>query len=432
MRLRHQFAMTYATEALNLVCSFAFGVLAARALEAAGRGQAAAAWTVLTIGVIVFGFGVTKALVSRLNIRDGELTTSHYYAALIILLPAQVVASWVLITILFPQLPSSAQFIAYGVVMVAAPVSLATDIVRSIHRARRRIWVINVGTAASAIGRVSILLALWSSNSVTVTSVLMIELGALCLSGGIAIWCLRGPLISHRPIFDRALPAVLSLLKYGIVFQFYSVSLALISRSNVLALSYSSGDAAAGQFAVAARLSEYVGTFANSASLVILPFLAQAATGVLRVNTSSLVCRLVVLTLVPTGVILVLTAPLLVPFLYGPTFEEAIGPLQIMVAASFCATLFQFSGGVALATGKMLPLAGIASFALVLNLLAMAVLIPSLGALGAAWAALFAYACALLANCLYLKFRHGVRLVDLFVVRLDDLRLLKKKRDVAA
>lgn len=423
-RLSTQVLLTYATEVVSLVCGLAFGIVTARVLEAAGRGQVAAAWTAFTTSVLIVSLGISKALISKLNER-GSLGASDYFGALIVLVPLQALVACTIIYAFFPTLPDAIRGPALAIALIAAPTHLSAEVARCLHRAHRRIWAINVGTLLAALGRVIAILALWLSDQVSVTSVLAVELGALLFSGCIVVVSLRAHL--PRPAFANVGPASLTLIGYGLWFQIYSLGISMVTKSNVLILHNIGGDAATGHFAVATRLAEYIGTFTNALQLVFLPFIAQMSSDKARGQFTALVCRSSVLLLIPLAAILALSAPVLVPFLYGESFTGSVAPLQIMAAAVVAATIFQFTGALPVATGKLWPVALISISGLAINLIGTLLLVPRYGAIGAAVSALIAYLCALSFHVAVLKMRNGISISDMLVPRPDEVRALLLK-----
>lgn len=419
-RLRTQILTSYGAEFFNLACSLTFGIITARALEASGRGQVGAAWATFGIATLVVNFGISKALIARLNDRS-SFGVADYLGAVAILVPLQIAAAWLILLAIFPMLPPEVRPLALACVIGAAPIHLLGDAARCIHRASMQIGILNAGTALTAAGRLVAILLLWRLDAISVVAVLAIEAAALMVLAFTALATIQRSIGTVRPRFDHAWPAVRSLLAYGFAFQAYSLAFNMVPKVSIMALHALRGDAATGHFVVAARLAEYIVTFTNNINLVIVPFIAQMAVKSDRKAFAALTCRMAVLILIPAAVAAIVLAPLAIPFLYGPSFEGSVGPFQILAVAMALATLFQFSGSLAIASGELRGLVMVSIAALLLGCAALAVLVPLYGATGAAVAVLAAYAAAVLLHFAKLRLHDGVRLADLVVPRAADV-----------
>lgn len=430
-RLRTQILTSYGAEFFNLACSLAFGIITARALEASGRGQAGAAWATFGIATLVVNFGIGKALIARLNDRS-SLGVGDYLGAVALLIPVQILGAWLILLAIFPALPPDVRPLALAFVIGAAPVHLLGDAARCIHRANMQIGILNIGTALTAAGRLVAILLLWRFDAISVFSVLAIEASALVVLALTALATIRRSTGSARPRFGHAWPAVRSLLAYGFAFQAYSLAYNMVPKASIIALHAFRGDAATGHFVVAARLAEYIVTFTNNINLVIVPFIAQMAVKADRKAFAALTCRMAVLILIPAAVVAIAIAPVAIPFLYGPTFEGSVIPFQFLAVAMALATLFQFSGSLAIASGELRGLVVVAIAALLIGCAALALLIPLYGATGAAIAVLIAYAAAVVMHFAKLRLHDGVSLADLVVPRMADvLRAIRRPQPLA-
>jgi O-antigen/teichoic acid export membrane protein len=406
-RLRDQLLATFVAEGVNLVSGVVFGIMAARALAPEGRGIVAAAWSAVTISVLVSGLGVSKSLVSRLNDRTSGFNTIDYYSGLIVLSPLIVLFGWGVLFPLMPDFPPDARKIALAIIALAVPVIFLSDVVRSILRARRRIYLLNATSSAAAITRVIVMGVLWYLGKVSIVTVLMIEVGFHAFIGIVGSWALRHKLL-NRPGFTAAIGAIRSMLSYGTPFLIYSLLLNLVNRLNVLIVERLSSAEEAGYFAIGIRLAEYLGTITLQISFVFVPYLAQMPHKTAALSRAADVTRTSMLFLGPAAVVLVITANTLIPALYGSAFAAAAPVSQIMALGVLAATVFQFSGIAAIASGDLRVITTCAAIGFVLNMALSFILIPHFGAMGAALSATMAHTASLTAHVLVLWIRSGI------------------------
>lgn len=424
--LRRQLLTTYAAEGVNLVCGLTFGILAARALEPAGRGVVAAAWAAAGISVMWAGLGVSKALITRLNDRADARSSAEYFGALLAMLPVMTLGAWAIMAPLLPDFPPTERWIALLVVFAAPPVMLATEAARGVLRARRRIGQLNLMVAGAALLRVAALAALWRLNAVSIAVVLGIELAYFLVIGAAAAFALRRSLAA-RPRF-RGVPATVKLLvASGLGYQVYALVFNMIGRSGVPVTHHLLGDAPAGYYAVGSRLAEYVATFANQVVFVLLPYLAQQTNTEAMLTKTVRAARLSILFLTPAAAILAIAAPWLVPWLYGAAFAPAVPIMRMILLASCLAVVVQLlaSGAVASGNMRMLNLGAVAGLATALS--AMLVASGRWGATGVAAATAAGYAVTLGVLLVSLQRRAGVRPLDVLIPRPDDLRALLRR-----
>ncbi|MFN4228307.1 oligosaccharide flippase family protein [Parvibaculum sp.] len=419
--LRGQLVSTYAAEGVSLVSGLAFGVIAARVLGPEGRGLVAVIWTGITIGMMVSSLGIAKSLVSRLNDKAIDLEGSDYYGALILSLPFLSVLAWAVILPLMPALPVSERVSLCAMLVLLVPVMFATDVARSVLRARRRIYVLNAVAAVAAIVRISALVVMWSLDHITVAVVLMIE-AAYWVFSGLVVGAALSNSIFSPPKFARALDAIKSLLSYGILFQLYSILFNFINKINVPIINHLSSPEAAGFFIVGARFAEYLGTFANQIVFVVLPFLAQKENKLDAIQYGQRLTRTSLVFMVPAALIMIVAADPVIALLYGVDFAPAATPLRFMTLAIVAATVFQFSGMAFIATGQVRGVTICSAVGFCCSVLLAFLLIPQFGATGAAASAAVGYLVSLSAHLLVMKLSFGYPIASSLVPRAHELR----------
>lgn len=400
MSLRRQLASTYLAEAVKFAAAIAFGAISARALEPAGRGMVAAAWTSVTIGTMIANFGVGKALITRLNEDAQGIDKQDYYGALILYLPVAAMMGFITVALIAPDFSPGERVLAWTILGLATVVSLAAPLVMSVLRARRRIFELNVIGVTASLVRLAALVALWMADRVTVMAALLIELSywtLLCLASA---YLLRQSLF-RRPRFDRSAPALRSLIGYGVSFQVYSLLFGLSIKMMIPWVHRVSGPDAAGYLSVSARLAEYLGTLSNQILFVMVPFLAQLRTQESTREYSLLLCRTGIFVLVPLVLILVVLSHPIIIGLYGAAFEPSVQLFRILVVGALFGVLFQFLTAGPVARGVFRGAWIGAGAGLLTATLLMLGLVPRLSHVGAAGAVAMGYVTTFVVYLLY-------------------------------
>lgn len=116
-----------------------------------------------------------------------------------------------------------------------------------------------------------------------------------------------------------------------------------------------------------------------------------------------------------------------IPVVFGPNFADAVPATLVLLAAVIIGVPGSVAGAALGARGMPQLRSYSLVVACVLNLSLMLILVPDLGAFGAAIATLFGNLVSSNLNILQMKIKCGISIRDFYVVRVDDLRLLKAK-----
>lgn len=426
MSLRRQLASTYLAEAVKFAAAIAFGVISARALEPTGRGLVAAAWTAVTIGTMIANFGVGKALITRLNEHTQGLDARDHYGALILYLPVATIAGIVTVALIAPEFSHGERLLAWTILGLANVVCLATPLVMSVLRARRRITELNVIGVTASLARLGVLVAFWLADGITVIAVLLIELlywALLCLASA---YLLRQSLF-RRPRFDRSSGALRSLIGYGFSFQVYSLMFGIAIKMMIPWVQNVSGSDAAGYLSVSARLAEYLGTLSNQILFVMVPFLAQMRTQESMREYSLLLCRTGIVVLVPLVLFLVVASRPIIVGLYGAAFEPSVQLFRILIVGSLFGVLFQFLTAGPVAKGAFRGAWIGAGTGLLAASLLMLCLVPSLSHVGAAGAVALGYVTTFVVYVLYTARSERIVLSAFLLPTKTDIRRIFRR-----
>lgn len=422
-RLRHQIATTYGAEMVNIVSGLAFGIIVARALAPEGRGLMVAAWTAVTVSMMVSSFGLNKSLISRLNRPQDGLGSRDYYAALLISMPLVLALGVITLFVTLPTIPADIRPVILLILLAAIPASYVADIARVVMRARRKIMLLNALQAVTGVLRLAGVAFLWATDAISVRSALAVELFCVCFLALTALYHTRASW-SRAPRFAQVKPALVSIVSYGVAFMAYSLSFNLINKVAILSTHRFGGDAATGLLAVGMRLAEYVGTFMNGILFVFTPYLATMATAHQAYAGGTQIMRLNVMALVPLGIAAAIAAPFFIPLLYGQAYAGSVDLFRLTLITVFASTMFQFSAMPAVALGHLKGLAACAATGLAFGTAAAFILVPRYGPIGAVTATVIGHGTAFMLNLLVLRVRHGVTFRQMLVPGVADVRLV--------
>lgn len=418
--IRKQLFSSFFAEGIRFLSALVFGVIAARVLEPSGRGIVAAAWAAVTIGSMVANLGISKSLVSRLNDKTSVFRYDEYFGALLFAIPVMTGIGLLVLWIVLPSFPVTERTAMYCIVMLAIPVILSTQLAHGILRAERKIILLNRVSIIVSVIRVAVLIILWLIERVTVQTVLAIELGFWSVTGGLLFIKLFQD-HSWRPSFVRWHQAILDLLRYGLLFQIYSLLFNLQLKVTIPILNNLAGDESTGQYVVGARLAEYIWMVANQVNFVMVPYLAQQKEGHLTMDYACTMTRLGILFLVPSALILIVISPWFVGVLYGASYYPAVTPFRLLMPGMVAACLFQLSSSQGVAQGRLWAVTIISGIGLVVNIFLNYTLIPLWKESGAALALTCSYTLILVLLTAYLAYREDLLIRDFFLPMRKDI-----------
>ena len=176
------------------------------------------------------------------------------------------------------------------------------------------------------------------------------------------------------------------------------LSLATVAyyRSGVIALSLLGSSKETALYAVAANVAFGLLSVPNAVTTGLLPRLSGEPSPARRLQIAR---RALAWTILLSGGLVAATAligPTLLTLVYGDDYAAAAGPLVILTAGVFAIAISGILGTVLVAGRSLRPLAVQVALSLAVNLLCLALLVPRLGATGAALATI---ACELVGLC---------------------------------
>lgn len=392
------------------LCGLITGPLVARSIGADGRGLLAAILVPLGIAPFVLAFGLTtyssRIAATRTPVAKIVGTFVFLAAAIgIVFLPIGLFGAH----LLGQGNPTVTLFLAIGVCVM--PVTLAGGILSSVALGHERWNLVSAQQLIPPVGAAIAFGALYAANELTLARAAGITIALSVVSLVPMLRVLRG---SGRPRFDRGLAG--SGVAFGSQVWFVSLSQLMNHRLDQLLMVKLTTARELGLYAVAATIAGLPAMFTSAVGQAIFPRVADGDSSIVgrtsRVGLALIACTCAI------GALLV---PVLLPFLFGPDFEEAVPAALILLVATVA-----ISGagvlGTALSTRDRPGIPGLGEvWAIVVTVVGLLILLPVLGGVGAALVSVAAYS----VNFAWLLFmarrRFGGSYRDYLIVTRQDI-----------
>ncbi|HEY1370718.1 MAG TPA: oligosaccharide flippase family protein [Gaiellaceae bacterium] len=314
---------------LTLALTVVSGVLAARALAPSGRGALAAILIAPNLAPYVFSLGVQRAASYHLA-RKPEDAGRILAAWAGMLVPASLVAVVVLellVPVLLHAQSGETQHLARIWVLTAVLAlygRLANGMLLGTHRFGTYYFCTFAQPAVIMAGYVG----LWVSGHLTLEAALVVNVAAAFTSLGVAAVAILPNCSPARPSTALARET----LWYGVRAQGGELGGIVNARVDALVIPSVVAATQVGYYSVASNVSWIVFTAAATISTVVLPAAARRRTTNVPTIVASFYFMLAVSAVIAG--LLALIAPVLVPALYGSSFEPAVLPLEILLLAT--------------------------------------------------------------------------------------------------
>lgn len=271
--------------------------------------------------------------------------------------------------------------------------------------------------AISAAVRLAPTIVLWAAGALTLETAFAVVLLAPAI-GGLAYWKLWGALGGQRPAPGAS--AAVPLLAYGSRSWIGSLSGVLLSRLDQLLMIPLSSAAELGLYAVAVNISEI--TLIVNAALTTVMFAIDARD---RNNERLHQAARVGFAIASASAIAISTTMIAwLPTLFGADFRPAMPAVALLLVAIVIGTPGSIAGAALAARGNP----GLRSWALVVgtsaNAVVLVLLVPSLGAVGAAIATVVGNGLAGWTAVVMLRVVHGVPIAGFLGIRGSDVVLV--------
>jgi O-antigen/teichoic acid export membrane protein len=421
-------ALTFSTRLMAVFAVFATGVIIARRLGADGFGIYAVLNVTVALAVHIGSAGLQSANTFFLA-RDRK-TLGPIFANTIItaLLIGGILAIVVLgINWLRPSSVGQVSLQLLAVALTAIPFQLLFVLGLNILLAIDRIRQLNLLDAMFPVWvlvNAIIVLVVWREGLFALVSLNTLAITILSLLVCLAIFrelSKRQP--ASKPVPDLQL--LKGMFSYGVKFYVSIVAGAIIMRADLLFVDRFYGEAAAGVYAIAAQASFLLLMLPAVIATLLFPRVASSqdrtgefASRVTRHTT--LVMLLMCLASIPLAFLL--------PLVYGPQFKDATFQLLMLLPGVFFLSLESVQVQHFTGTGlpAIIPVFWIIT--LVFNLAANLLLVPAIGARGAALSSSLSYALIFVLVAVYFAMKTGRGPAETFILRGHELRNLLSPR----
>ena len=379
-RLSGVVTQLFGVNVLLTVCGLITGPLVARSIGADGRGLLAAILVPLGIAPFVLAFGLTTYSSRIAATRTPTPRIIGTFAVLsagigIAFIPAGLALAY----LLGQGNPTVTLFLAIGVCVM--PLTLAGAILSSVALGHERWNLVSAQQLIPPVGAVIAFGVLYLLNELTLGRAAGITIALAVLSIVPMLRVLRG---CGRPHFDRKLAG--QGLRFGSQVWFVSLSQLMNHRLDQLLMVKLTTARELGLYAVAATVATLPAMFTTAVGQAIFPRVADGESALVG-RTSRVGLALISITCAIGALII----PFALPFLFGPSFKDAVAPALILLAATVA-----YSGagilGTALSTRDRPGIPGLGEvWAIAVTVVGLIILLPRLGGVGAALVSVAAY-----------------------------------------
>jgi O-antigen/teichoic acid export membrane protein len=226
------------------------------------------------------------------------------------------------------------------------------------------------------------------AHSLGVEQAVYVYLGSYGVTGVVAALLLFGGESMRLSYDGRVMREVLG---FGIRSHLGNVSSLLNERLDQLIISIFLAPLKLGLYVVAVSLTSLTTLPGTSISLVALPSVARSAQSEERTHRIQRLLQITLLTTLCLTIPMILLMAPIIGLLFGSAFRPVAGVARVLLIGSVILGMNRVLGAVARGIGRPLD-AGVAEgLALIVTVLALAVLLPMFGLMGAAVASLLAY-----------------------------------------
>jgi O-antigen/teichoic acid export membrane protein len=373
-------------EVIAKLASLGFYVVMARELGNEGFGDFMFALSFTSVLVLASGFGLDD-LIAREVSREKDRTHGMLsnVVALRCFTAVPLIGVGVLVVVLGDY--STEVVIAFTLVGIGVAIENISHSWYAVLQAFERMEIVSVAvivqrTLVAAAG-IAVLLA--GGGLVPTAAVFMA--GAVVGQLGVA-WALPRFVFRPRVSIDRS--KWLGLVKAGIPIGLNVVLFTALLKIDQTLISMLSpdGNAEVGLYAAAMRLIEATNFIPWAFTAAMLPWLSRESGALGLVRGYEIGLKVLAAILLPIGVVFVTLAEPIVELLYGPDFDDAILPLQLLGVTTVLYGFNTFAATVLVARDRPQDFTRVLIAVLVGNVVLNAILIPPHGADGAAVASL--------------------------------------------
>ncbi|MDQ7908207.1 oligosaccharide flippase family protein [Phytohabitans sp. ZYX-F-186] len=369
------------------------GILIARSLGPAARGEYAAIMVVFVVLVVVGGLGQSAA--TTFFVARERDRAPRYLAVSRNLLLASGAATLVLGALAAPLFASGAGGSVWGYRLMFATCLAAfvgTAYLGALQAARIGRW--NVIRICQPLAYLAGIAVLHAAGRLTLVNAVLL-FGATTLAQTLLAWlcCARDRLTAGRPDYALLRP----LARYGAGQLAATIPVVVVARLDQLAMAATVDPAVLGHYSVAASVTTLAVPVAAGLGYVAFPRIAAqrgGQPGQVRLQRRAVTASagIGILIMAP----LVLLAPWLVPALFGPGFRDSVLLVVLLAPGGVFLACQQVCADLLRGHGKPFLVARAQAVAAAVMVVLLAALLPTFGAPGAAVASSTAAATAFL------------------------------------
>jgi O-antigen/teichoic acid export membrane protein len=368
----------------------ATGVIAARLLAPQGRGELAAIQTWANLLTFAAHLGTSEAVVYYAA-REPARTGTYLTSALALSLLASIV--FILAAALAMPLLLSAQTRAIAgearLFLISVPLALLVYMPMAAHRGRSDFVAFSSLRVSPQVLWLGVLAGVWLCGRATPGFVARSYLVGLALLT-IPVWMVARRRLP-RP-FSLDLRTWRPLLRFGLPCVSTAVPQQLNLRLDQTLIAAFLPPRQLGLYVVAVAWSGALAPMLNSVAGALMPAVASETTAEGRAHAFARGTRLAVLIAIVSAAIVLIVTPMAIVLLFGAGFRGAIPSALILVPAGAIAGLNMVAGEGLRGMGRPVEAMKAELGGLIVTAVSLALLLPSMGILGAALASLLSYA----------------------------------------
>lgn len=395
-------------------------VVLSRWLGPAGRGEIAAAmlWPMLLVYLSSMGLIVSTMYFTSLPDSRPQIIFNNAIVLGSLLSAMTLPISFVALPALLKS-QTSEVIAGSRLFLLIIPISLITQFGIGVLQGRLRMaefnWLRTIIPFGYLIGTV-VLVAIANLTLINII-VLHLFLNAMVLVGTLAVLAKSG--IYPGVETDKDLAG--RMVKYGAKVHVGNISgLANLSLAQVLMAAWLS-PSYLGLYVVAASSANLSQVFSQAVQTVVTPGIAQRDSESEQAALLQRVFRQYWLISLLITLVIGLTLPVLIPFVFGVGFKDSVWPAEVLLLGSCIVGAKQVLAGAAQALGNPWLGSKAQLCALVVTIVSLYCLLPSMGIMGAAVATTAAYSTELVIVIYGLHRAHSISTLSLFRFNLEEL-----------
>lgn len=410
-------ASSFVVNALILILNFIGGVVLARALEPAGRGEVAILllWPLAIMYIASVGLPDTAAYFASQHFIPPQSLNANIILLVAAISAATLPISFVVLKLLSQQstFPPFHLIVLYLIVLV--PFGLLGSSFSRVLQGQQRFLIYNCLRLIIPLGSALAYVLLYAISAITLGSIVAVQIALQITNAALAFsFASRGDLC----LSSIDIPLLKNMVSYGLRIHPGSVGQLANVKFDQLVLANFATAAVVGIYVAASNASSMLLAFAYAFQILLLPKLASlVSVNDKRVAAARLFRRFWWINLLLGMLGLLLIGRVLV-LVYGQPFSQSVRPAELLVVAGIFLGSKQVL--VTMAAGLGDPWLGSRTelFSTGILLGGVAVLAPTHGATGAALASVGSAVLGTILLLVGLRNRHQIKILDLFWVPL--------------